>query len=79
MVQLLKKYDTGSSISTDCGQPVEKEHDFDEFIDSLTTMFIELTEHHYTAKNKVNFSNREKLPSSLMNVFLCWILLRIYS
>ena len=64
-IQLLKKYDTGSSISskqwvsTDHSQLVEKEYDFDEFIDSLTTIFIELTEHYYIAKN---FSNRKRLP-----------------
>ena len=57
-VQLLKNYDTSSSISfkqwvnTDHSQLLEKEYDFDEFIDSLTTMFIELTEHHYIAKKK---------------------------
>ena len=57
-VQLLKKYDTGSSLnfkqsdSIDCTQLVEKEYDFHKFIDSLTKMFIELNEHRYIAKKQ---------------------------
>ena len=65
-VQLLKKYDTGSSISfkqwvsTDLTQLVEKESDFDEFIDSLTTMFIELNEHRYIARKQIEFFKQRK-------------------
>ena len=66
MVQLLKKYDTGSSISfkqwvsTDLTQLVEKESDVDEFIDSITTMFIEVNEHRYIAKKQIQFFKQGK-------------------
>ena len=37
-------------VSTDRSNLVEHEDDFDDFLDNLTSLFFELTEHHFTAK-----------------------------
>ena len=42
-------------VGTDCSQLAAKEYDSDEFTDSLTTMFIELTKHHFIAKKQSEF------------------------
>ena len=37
-------------VSTDRSNLVEHEDDFDDFLDKLTPLFFELTEHHFIAK-----------------------------
>ena len=54
--ELLLSYMIGDLIkykqwaSTDRSNLVEHEDDFDDFLDKLTSLFFELTEHHFTAK-----------------------------
>ena len=44
--RLLKRY-TIQWVNTDRSQLVEKEEEFDEFIETVSNKLIELTEHHY--------------------------------
>ena len=47
-------------ISTDRSNLEEHEDGFDDFLDKLTSMFFELTEHHFIAKKQSEFLRVKK-------------------
>ena len=47
-------------VSTDRSYLEEHEDDFDDFLDKLTSMFFELTEHHFIAKKQSEFLRVKK-------------------
>ena len=47
-------------VSTDRSNLEEHQDDFDDFLDKLTSMFFELTEHHFIAKKQHEFLRVKK-------------------
>ena len=47
-------------VSTDRSNLEEHEDDFDDFLDKLTSMFFELTEHYFSAKKQSGFLRAKK-------------------
>ena len=58
MIDFLIKYKQW--VSTDRSNLEEHEDDFDTFFDKLTSMFFELTEHHFIAKKQSEFLRVKK-------------------